>query len=292
MSRNRNFTFTLNNYTAEDESRIQLLEVKYLVYGRERGSSGTKHLQGYVCWKNPKSLSATRALLPRAHIEVARGSHSQASNYCKKGQGTEFDPENPGLEGQEEYQWFQKGVVPGEPRDGGEVERARWESTWSLAKQGDIEEIDADIRIRCYSTVKKIARDYQGTVPRLESTCGIWIHGLARCGKTTSVCDAYPDLYPKGVNKWWCGYQGEEVVLLDDIDPSHGPWLGGLLKRWADKFPFIGEEKGGSRKIRPKKFFVTSQYRIEDIWQDEETRAALLGRFDVIEKIGGQNIIL
>jgi len=81
------------------------------------------------------------------------------------------------------------------------------------------------------------------------------------------------------------------VVLLDDLDVFDVK-LGGNLKHWADAYAFIGEFKGGSRRIRPEKLIVTSQYKIEDIWKDEETRLALNRRFTVITKYLGQNIII
>lgn len=128
-------------------------------------------------------------------------------------------------------------------------------------------------------------------VDRLAGPCGVWITGLAGSGKTRAVLDQFPEAYPKPRSSWWDGYQGEEIVYVDDVD-KYDVRLGGPLKLWADAYPFIAENKGGSKKIRPKRLVVTSQYRIEEIWTDEETRAALLRRFVVIEKFLGQNIII
>lgn len=128
-------------------------------------------------------------------------------------------------------------------------------------------------------------------VPALDSPCGVWIFGDSGCGKTTSVVKCYPECYIKPRNIWWDGYQNEEIVLLDDVD-KYDVRLGGPLKHWSDAFPFIGERKGGSRRIRPKKLIVTSQYKMEDIWTDKETLEALNRRFVVFEKIKGQEIIL
>lgn len=55
-------------------------------------------------------------------------------------------------------------------------------------------------------------------VESLDAPCGTWIHGLSGTGKTRAVLDAFPGAYPKPRTQWWCGYQGERVVLLDDVD--------------------------------------------------------------------------
>lgn len=128
-------------------------------------------------------------------------------------------------------------------------------------------------------------------VEPLDSVCGTWIFGLSGCGKTRAVLAAYPGAYIKPRNNWWDGYNNEPVVLIDDVD-IFDKALGGKLKHWADFCPFIGESKGSSMRIRPQKVIVTSQYKIEQIWEDQETRDALNRRFIVIEKVKGQEILI
>ena len=78
--------FTINNYTPQDEQRLQQLECKYLVYGREVGSANeTPHLQGFCIFQQRKRLSSAKDSLGQtAHLEAARGNSLQASEYCKK----------------------------------------------------------------------------------------------------------------------------------------------------------------------------------------------------------------
>lgn len=93
MSRARNWCFTLNNYTPEERDALSLLAVvthndlvDYVVYGHEVGANGTPHLQGFISVNRQLRLNAIRALpgLARAHMEVMRGSVTQAIEYCKK----------------------------------------------------------------------------------------------------------------------------------------------------------------------------------------------------------------
>jgi len=158
--------------------------------------------------------------------------------------------------------------------------------------KGLIETIDPELRLKHYGTIKTIGRDYMVRPPQLDGVCGIWVYGKSGSGKTTNVNRAYPNAYLKPLNKWWDGYQGEEVVILDDMDIYHRD-LTSNLKHWGDFLPFIGEVKMQSTFIRPKKFIVTSQYTIREIWKDdEESFEALNRRFTSVEKVSGQDLIL
>ena len=79
------WSFTLNNYTQEDLTRLSspIPEIDYLVYGREVGASGTPHLQGTACFKKRVYLSGALAKLGQSHCTPTR--HLiESINYCKK----------------------------------------------------------------------------------------------------------------------------------------------------------------------------------------------------------------
>jgi len=133
------------------------------------------------------------------------------------------------------------------------------------------------------------------TVPEyMPKTC-LWIYGDTGIGKSRWVRTNHSGFFNKSQNKWWDGYNGEGVVLIDDFDHS-GQALGHLLKIWADCYSFSAEIKGGT--IRPviHTFIITSQYTPHGIWckgedgktHDVEMRDAILRRFAIktIDKDG------
>jgi len=292
VAQGRNFCFTLNNYAAADEAELQLLSTKYLVYGREVApSTGTHHLQGYVIFTSNKRLPALQRICDgRISWRNARGSAQQNRDYCTK-----------------EGNFVETGSLPKTKETIGEEERKRWKAAYTAAKSGNFEEIPEDILIRYYGSLRRIEKDHLKPKRPLLETCGIWLYGEPGVGKSHAVFKGTTlgspeetgslrqntvrpgeevlriDLYDKGLNKWWDGYQNQKFVLVDDISLNHD-FLGYFLKRWADKWPFIAEVKGGSIWIRPNLVIVTSNYKIEDIWKDDlPLQAALNRRFKFIE---------
>lgn len=86
----KNWCFTLNNPTDDHEQALgeagEHEDVKYLVFGREQGESGTPHLQGYICFNKRYTFNKIKTLFacPHVHLEVAKGKPQQAADYCKK----------------------------------------------------------------------------------------------------------------------------------------------------------------------------------------------------------------
>nr|QUS52598.1 replication protein A [Mute swan feces associated circular virus 5] len=278
MAKYRSYIFTYNNYPDELNTDDPLdtwlhgLGGLYAVAGREISpTTQTPHLQGYVRWKNPRSITTVRALLTGCHVEPAKGTPVQCRTYCIKDQ-----------------KYRECGTPPVDP---GDAEKLRWSDALSAAKAGRFDEIPADIYIRYVGNLHRIRRDTLPPLEPLPNTCGFWVYGPTGSGKSRGVRGLYPELYPKPMNKWWDSYTDQPNVLIDDVDYNHSSWIGYFLKIWADHYPFIAEVKGGSRLIRPDKIIVTSQYTIETLFQDAELRSALLRRFTVITKIEGEAIL-
>lgn len=184
------------------------------------------------------------------------------------------------------------GIPPLDPKDKGSKEKERWSKIKLLAQENRLEEIDASVYVRLYGTLKRIAKDHMSPAVSNEATCGIWISGSTGTGKSHVVRTRYPNAYQKPLNKWWDGYQNQEVVHLDEIAPSHTMWITPYLKKWADKWSYPAETKGGAISIRPKLFIVTSNYTIEQMGFSPEDHEAITRRFRQVVKTRDQDIII
>lgn len=263
----KRWCYTLNN--PKQPIAFNELTQLYHVYGEEVGESGTPHYQGFIVFKNLKRLSQLKEINCHAHWEVARGTNKEASDYCKKdGKFHEF------------------GELPPERHvKGNKANSDKWRNISDHAKAGDLKWIDENYPkpfVNSYRNLVAIKKDFTKRLPDLNDVCGVWYTGEAGVGKTRLITKLYPDAYLKRMNKWFDGYNNEEVVVIDDLDPSHA-FMGYELKKLADRYCYMVEVKNASMYIRPKRVVVTSQYTIEQIWKDDKkTQAALLRRFKVV----------
>lgn len=89
MSRVRSWTFTLNNYAKGTRhwDCVELCDSSvYAIFGYERApETNTPHLQGYIRFKDARTLSRLRKVCPTAHFEPAKGSKKRNYIYCSKG---------------------------------------------------------------------------------------------------------------------------------------------------------------------------------------------------------------
>lgn len=268
MSRSRNWCFTINNWSDADWDALQAVPSKYLIMGKELGANGTPHIQGFIVYENARTLTAVKHDHATAHWEAAKGSVDQNVTYCSKdGDFSEF------------------GTRPICSKRKGEVEKERYAKAWEMAKIGDYDAIDADIRIKCYRTLQAIQKDFMEKPVDLTALDNHWIYGPPGVGKSLSARGEFAGAYFKPLNKWWDGYQGEENIIIDDFElDTH---LGHYLKIWGDYYSFIGEMKGSSKGIRPKRIIITSNYSIEDCFgNDAQMCAAIKRRFKVRHMLG------
>lgn len=272
----RKWCYTLNNPTDDELCEAFSLwggegsNVLYHVCGKELSSTGTPHLQGYIFFVGNVRLStlSSQYFNKRAHFECALGTHLQNKTYCSK-----------------DGNFFEHGKFPEDARKGtGAREERRWDEARLAAIEGRIDDVDSNIYLPYYRTLKEIKKDHMTQSSDLDGCCGEWLWGSSGAGKSWKARRENPIFYYKLANKWWDGYQGEDVVIIEDLDPSHKV-LGHHLKLWSDRYSFNAETKGGMTNIRPKKLVVTSQYQIREVFDDAYTVDALERRFKQIEVI-------
>lgn len=274
--RSLNFCYTLNNWTVEEAAQLQAVPCRYHQYGEEVGASGTPHLQGFICFNNARYFAAVKKLLPeRCHIEVMKGRIEHNEAYVSK-----------------ENLAFTKGEPPLTQAQKGQMEKDRYAAAIELAKEGKIDQIDADLQVRHYNTWKQIYKDNPPKLDCNDKLENFWYFGPSGCGKSSSARRNYPNAYYKLPNKWWDGYKGESEVIIEDLDPSHADHMRYHLKLWCDHGPFRAETKGGSIMARPRTIIVTSQYSLEQIFSDAESLAALARRFTLVPYPPASNLEL
>lgn len=266
--RRRDYCFTLNNPTEADYELVRQLasnsKVRYLIQGIETGASGTPHIQGYVYCHNAVVFSTLQKLLPRAHIEPCKGTPEHNITYCSKtGNFTE------------------SGDRPVTQKRKGEHGLDYWETNKKLAIAGHLDDVDPKLFMTHYRTLKSIIADFRPMPADLDSCDNSWYYGDTGTGKSYKARTDNPGHYLKMCNKWWDGYQNEDVVLIEDFDKNHSV-LGHHLKIWADRYAFPAEVKGSKVNLRPKSIIVTSNWAPAEIWSDSGTLDPILRRFKVI----------
>lgn len=266
-SRSRGWVWTINNPTFEDARDIEGLKqhVVYYCFGREVGTDReTPHFQGYLYFQNACTLARVKQLLRRAHVEPQRGTCNQAITYCQK-----------------DGDWEEWGDKP--QMGGASTQRERWRRIIELSESGQLEQLRDEFPgeyFRYHERIRSLRRRERLVLQGpLEHE---WWYGGTGTGKSSTLWRLYPGHYAKELNKWWDGYQDEEVVAIEEWAPKN-ECTASFLKIWADRYPFPAQIKGGCIKdVRPKKIIVLSNYTIDQCFPNEEDRDPIKRRFKVV----------
>ena len=272
----RNWVFTLNNYSQEDVVNLSVLVgggvAIYCAFQGERGESGTRHLQGVVCFRHARRLQGVKDVVGRrAHVEPMRGTIQQARDYCSKVESR--DPEGPAFA---EHGEFPAGAGQGRGS------RTDCKAVVDLIRGGagfrQIAEEAPAFALRAERGIRAIQAAFSGS--RNWPTVVKWYHGPTGCGKSRAAFEeAGPDAYVKMPgNKWWDGYEGQENVVIDDYRCDFSTFS--ELLRLFDRYPMRVEIKGGSTQFLAKTIWVTTPYDPLRTWtsQSQEKLDQLIRR--------------
>lgn len=268
--RGRSWVFTINNFDSSDLDKLTALDCQYLIYGFERGSAGTPHLQGFVHFANARTRRSLAANLPRAYLDKRRGTVQQAIDYCKK-----------------DGVFIERGTPPIDQETALLLGRQRANETHreiiSRAEKGDFEWIKQNYPAVWIARMPSLRSMFKPPTAILDGDLlHEWWYGPTGCGKSSTVWGLYPTHYQKQLNKWWDGYDSEAVVVIEEWSPKN-EISGSQLKIWADRYPFPGQIKGGTlQRARPQKIIVLSNYSIAECFTESQDRDPILRRFTQI----------
>lgn len=270
----RHWCFTLNNPSEENESYVKRLgdinNLRYAIFQREEGESGTPHLQGYCELHAPVRMSFLQKALPKAHLERRRGTRDQAREYCRKEDGRLAGPFEVG-------EWLNKGQGNRSDLDAVVDTCKRERSLAGVAEHHPNEFIRYGRGIRDLRRVLAPKRRRLGLKVYL-------LCGRSGSGKTRYVWDMWDTqggVYSLASQSplWFDGYDEEETLLIDEfagVEEFGREKLLQVLDIYPHQFPV----KGGMIWPQWKRVYITSNLPLEDMFRGDE---ALWRRVSVSE---------
>jgi len=265
----RSFAFTAwcgrdaENWDGEVFYLLKNIPCNYMILGREScPQTNRKHFQCTIVFAEGKTITALRKLLPPGIHSAPCIDVFKSIIYCKK-----------------DGNFFEKGKAPMPPKERGIQERDRWVNILENARAGHFEMIDAQVQVVHARNLDYIYHREQRAQSLVDSELNmLWLYGSSGTGKSRWARENHPDAYLKQCNKWWDGYENQEVVIIEDFDKNHDG-LAHHLKIWGDRYPFPAEIKGGMIRIRPKLVIVTSNYAPNYIWSCVGDLEPIIRRF-------------
>jgi len=253
IRRARNVCFTLNNYQNEDIERLVINEdIQYIIYGKEVGTEGTPHLQGYCEFTKQYGLKKIKQILGQtAHVESRRGTQTQAIDYCKKdGDFVELGEKKE--QGKRKDLTELKGLV-----DEG---KSQVEVVTNCENFQQIRYVEKLFEYKPLSTTYKKKEVY-------------WYYGPTGTGKTKAayelIEETKKDFWVSTLDgsKWFNGYWGQPIALLDELRAKDYPYsqLLRLLDGYEVRLPY----KGGFCIWNPDIVIITTPLSPEETYRGQ-----------------------
>ena len=251
----RAWCLTLNNPTDEELMHLNGLDeryMKYAIFGMEVGEEGTPHIQGYVAFKNAKTLTATKKFLgtDRVHMEIAQGTPFENFSYCSK--DTEF---------------FEVGT---RPEEHGELDA--WEDILAMIEGGfnnrQIVRKYPGIAIRCQSAIEKYRTEYEWAECRAWRDMEVsYIGGPTGCGKTRGIL--YNDDGSVDTDVYRCTngknpfdkYDGESTIVFEEF---RSQYMCRDMLNWIDGHPLLLPARYADRMAKFTKVVILSNWRFAE----------------------------
>ncbi|AIF71509.1 replication-associated protein [McMurdo Ice Shelf pond-associated circular DNA virus-4] len=233
-------------------------------------STGKYHYQGAVAFKTRKRSDPLREALaiPGAWTQMMRGSDKDQVYTNKE------ETRAPGYEPHMHGVWPR--ITQGKRND----IQAYVEDRKAGSTNAELAEKHASVIVRHYKGLDalfNLPAGRPGQVRDRHTPVQVYVYwGAAGTGKSREIWDKHPDLYEKDPNTtWWCGYKGEDVVLLDDYEGTL-PW--NYLLKILDRYPMRTQTKGGHVQLLATKFYLTSNLPYTEWYGRYKDYAALTRR--------------
>lgn len=263
-SASRKFQITFNNpllhgYTHEViiKNLEELTGCQYWCLCDEIGEeNATPHTHVYCAYKNPKEFHAMRRRFYGAHIEIARGSHSENRDYIRK-QGKWANDAKHETNLPETFR--ESGELPEEPS----AHMKQSEAILAMIEDGAT---NADILRAFPSAMNHLPRIEEARQALNEEQCRkefrkldvYYIWGPPGVGKTRGVMEKYGYENVFRVTDYehpFDGYSGEKVLLLDEFRSSL-PFA--LMLNVIDGYPLKLPCRYAKRVARYTKVFIVT----------------------------------
>ena len=267
QQKNRLFCFTdfVLDASLYDQS---LLGFSYCIAGEEVcPSTNKKHWQGFMYFKNARSLSSVIKKLKPRHVEACWGSATQNITYCSKDGNIVFE-------------------IGDKPSPGKRTDIADARDEVLAGRSVDSICLDNPEFFHQYGrTLSKIEDIALRRRFRTEMTVGTWYYGNTGVGKShLAFANFTPEthyVYPDD-NGWWDGYCGQETVIINDF---RGNIPYSLLLNLVDKWPLCVRRR--NREPAPflaKSVIITSSLMPQQVYNnlaESDSLDQLLRRFSV-----------
>ncbi len=264
-ARGSRWVFTWN-YEEQDEGMIRARlekmvqvgsDVQYLIYGKEVApTTGQKHFQGYVEVKKTMRLRAMKEIfLQCVHMEVAIATCKLNQEYCKKeGSWVEHGAPKPGQGARVDLMEIKGAMDDGMSLTG--VSQAYF-GQFLRYHRG----------FERYQSLNAVPSGRGGMIIK-------WFWGPTGSGKTSALNtnvellgkDHY-GLQTSPTGTWWNGYDGQEVVVMDELRAGWFPHS--VLLRVLDRAAYRVPCHGASVALCATHILISSSKPPQDLYAED-----------------------
>lgn len=228
-------------FTAWSEPKPDFDKCRYICWGVEKcPTTGRQHYQGFIVFNRTHRIPGAKRIIgggDDAHLEPRRGTRHQSREYCRK-----------------DGEFVEHGMFEGFTKE-------------QLFKQpiGYLKENYPEFYCRYHKGLDRLQ-------PKGDKWRDVEVHvlwGPTGTGKTRKVMEM-DDVYKiDPPYNWWDGYEGEEILLIDDYKTGAIPRSQFL--NLLDGYRLRLETKGSHTWALWKKVYITTNYNPE-MWDDATLR--------------------